>query len=106
MELYDQAIKAYKKATEAKPEQLPAWQGISTFYEKKKDLKKEDLEDLAVAYDKILKIFEASDDLKKYYLTSEKLVTLHYEKLGHFHNAIKVIQDRIQVCTLRCRITV
>ena len=99
VELYDQAIKAYKKATEAKPEQLPAWQGISTFYEKKKDLKKEDLEDLAVAYDKILKIFEASDDLKKYYLTSEKLVTLHYEKLGHFHNAIKVIKDRIQVCT-------
>ena len=97
MELYDQAIKAYKKATEAKPEQLPAWQGISTFYEKKKDLKKEDLEDLSVAYDKILKIFEASDDIKKYYLTSEKLVTLHYEKLGHFHNAIKVIQDRIQV---------
>ena len=98
MELYDQAIKAYKKATEAKPEQLPAWQGISTFYEKKKDLKKEDLEDLAVAYDKILKIFEASEtEMNKYYLISEKLVTLHYEKLGHFHNAIKVIQDRIRV---------
>ena len=97
MELYDQAIKAYKKATESKPEQLIAWQGISTFYEKKKDVKKEDLEDLAVAYDKILKIFEASDDMKKYYLTSEKLVTIHYEKLGHFHNAIKVIQVRIEV---------
>ena len=146
MELYDQAIKAYKKATEAKPEQLTAWQGeedidltrflslhfanrilfysgtfktllmfrkiifenlvkslrvkgISSFYEKKKDLKKEDLEDLAVAYDKILKIFETTDDMKKYYLTSEKLVTLHYEKLGDVQNAIKVIQDRIQVFT-------
>ena len=64
-------------------------------------MKKEDFEDLAVAYDKILKILEASDDMKKYYLISEKLVTLHYEKLGHFHNAIKVIQDRVQVCTLR-----
>ena len=97
LELYDQAIKALKKATEAKPEQLTAWQGISSHYEKKKDMKKEDLEDLAVAYAKILKILEASDDMKKYYLISEKLVTLHYEKLGHFHNAIKVIQDRIQV---------
>jgi hypothetical protein len=71
--------------------------GISSYYEKKKDLKKEDLEDLAVAYDKILKIFETTDDMKKYYLTSEKLVTLHYEKLGDVQNAIKVIQDRIQV---------
>ena len=60
-------------------------------------MKKEDLEDLAVAYDKILKIFETTDDMKKYYLTSEKLVTLHYEKLGDVQNAIKVIQDRIQV---------
>ena len=98
LELYDQAIKAYKKATEAKPELLPAWQGISSFYEKKKDVTKEDLEDLAGAYEKILKFFETIDDMKKYYLTSEKLVTLHYEKLGHFHNAIKVIQDRIRVC--------
>ena len=97
IEQFDQALQAYKKATEANPDQLTAWQGLSSFYEKRKDVKQGDLEHLAVVYDKILKIFEDSDDMNKYYLTSEKLVNLHYEKLGNFHNAIKVIQARIKV---------
>ena len=99
VEQYDQALKAYKKATEARPEQLTAWQGLASFYEKKKDTKQEDLEDLALVYDKLLHIFEASNDLNKYYVTSDKLVTLYSTKLVQIDNVIKVIQYRIQVPT-------
>ena len=97
VEQYDQGLQAYKKATEAKPNQLTAWQGLSTFYEKKKDVSEEDLKYLAVVYDKILNIFEASDEMNKYYLTSDKLVNLYSTKLSQVDEAIKVIQARIKV---------
>ena len=49
VEQYDQALQAYKKATEVMPDQLTAWQGISSFYEKKKDPSKEELEHLRLS---------------------------------------------------------
>ena len=50
LELFDQALQAYKKATDGNPEQATAWQGLASFYEKKKDGSKEDMEDLSRGY--------------------------------------------------------
>ena len=78
------------------PDQLTAWQGLSTFYEKKKETSKEDLEHLVLVYTKLLEIFSKASDFIKYYSTSEKLVHLQHTKLQKVDEAIKTLEARIE----------
>jgi tetratricopeptide (TPR) repeat protein len=94
----DQSLQAYKKATEASPEQLTAWQGLASFYEKQKEPKKEDLIHLTKVYQKLLEFMANANEMDKYLITSDKLVNIHVSKLQQIASAVKVLQERIKVC--------
>ncbi|XP_012943920.1 tetratricopeptide repeat protein 37 isoform X2 [Aplysia californica] len=62
MDQPDQALKAYKRATEEAPEQLLAWQGLSSMLDKKEDLLS--AEEAADLYSKLIEL-NASDSSKQ-----------------------------------------
>ncbi len=96
LEMFDQALQAYKKATESNPGQLTAWQGLCSFYEKKKGMTPENLQDQAQVYEKLLQFFQASDDQAKYFMNSDKLVSLHLTKLNQTDKAVQELQKRTE----------
>lgn len=77
LEQADQAVKAYRRATEVDPEQPLAWQGLSGFYEKHSS--SENDKELLLVYQKLRRIGEKDND-KKIDIT-KKLAHLHI-KLG------------------------
>ncbi|XP_068941225.1 superkiller complex protein 3 isoform X1 [Petaurus breviceps papuanus] len=77
LEQPDQAQGAYKKAAELEPDQLLAWQGLASLYEKSNytDTK----EDLITVYQKLLDLYE-SVDKQKWCDVCKKLVDLYHQE--------------------------
>lgn len=84
LEQPDQAHAAYKKAIEADPEQLLAWQGLVNLYEKvdQKDFK----EDLPNVYEKLLDLYKSSDK-QKWCEVCKKLVELYQQEKKYLQAA-------------------
>ena len=68
---------------------------MASFYEKQKVNKNEDLEHLVQVYDKLLEFFEASNDERKYFGTSEKSVNICQSKLQDVDKVIEILEARI-----------
>ncbi|KFV14108.1 Tetratricopeptide repeat protein 37, partial [Pterocles gutturalis] len=77
LEQPDQAKGAYKKAIELEPNQLLAWQGLASLYEKynQTDVKG----DLADVYQKLLELYK-SGDKQKWCDVCNKLVELYHQE--------------------------
>ncbi|XP_043920067.1 tetratricopeptide repeat protein 37 [Protopterus annectens] len=96
MDQPDQAQTAYRKAAELEPEQLLAWQGLASLYEKSdQPAFKEELPEI---YQKLLKLYE-SNDKQKWCEVSRKLADVYhqerkYDELARaWHKLIKVRQE-------------
>nr|CAD7262121.1 unnamed protein product [Timema shepardi] len=83
----DQAPKAFRKAIEASPKQILAWQGLTSYYEKEETnaSKKE----LLLVYHQLLLL---ENDLGKYTETCNKLTTLAL-KLDLVGQSIKILKS-------------
>ncbi|KAM6224563.1 superkiller complex protein 3 [Rhynchocyon petersi] len=96
LEQPDQAQGAYKKAAELEPEQLLAWQGLASLYEKGNHINAKD--DLPSVYQKLLDLYE-SVDKQKWCDVCKKLVDLYYQEKKHievartWHKLIKTRQE-------------
>ncbi|ELK11515.1 Tetratricopeptide repeat protein 37 [Pteropus alecto] len=96
LEQPDQAQGAYKKAAELEPDQLLAWQGLASLYEKSNHINAKD--DLPGIYQKLLDLYE-SVDKKKWCDVCKKLVDLYYQEKKHlevartWHKLIKTRQE-------------
>ncbi|XP_051028561.1 LOW QUALITY PROTEIN: SKI3 subunit of superkiller complex protein [Acomys russatus] len=77
LEQPDQAQGAYKKAAELEPEQLLAWQGLASLYEKCDHVNAKD--DLPGVYRKLLELYE-SVDKQKWCDVCKKLVDLYCQE--------------------------
>ncbi|XP_064609375.1 tetratricopeptide repeat protein 37-like [Liolophura sinensis] len=95
LEQPDQAIKAFEKATEISPEQILAWQGLCSFYEK--STTQEHSQALVPVYEKLVTLYQGEE--AKWIETINKLAELH-SKLGAldrasscYHKALKAITD-------------
>ena len=96
LEQPDQAQGAYKKAAELEPDQLLAWQGLASLYEKCNHVNAKD--DLPGVYQKLLDLYE-SVDKQKWCDVCKKLVDLYYQEKKHvevartWHKLIKTRQE-------------
>ncbi|XP_048187071.1 tetratricopeptide repeat protein 37 [Perognathus longimembris pacificus] len=96
LEQPDQAQGAYKKAAELEPDQLLAWQGLASLYEKCNHINAKD--DLPGVYQKLLDLYE-SVDKQKWCDVCRKLVDLYYQEKKHlevaraWHKLIKTRQE-------------
>ncbi|XP_065731102.1 superkiller complex protein 3 [Phocoena phocoena] len=96
LEQPDQAQGAYKKAAEIEPDQLLAWQGLASLYEKCNHINAKD--DLPGVYQKLLDLYE-SVDKQKWCDVCKKLVDLYYQEKKHvevartWHKLIKTRQE-------------
>lgn len=96
LEQPDQAQGAYKKAAELEPDQLLAWQGLASLYEKCNHINAKD--DLPGVYQKLLDLYE-SVDKQKWCDVCKKLVDLYYQEKKHlqvartWHRLIKTRQE-------------
>ncbi|EPQ10979.1 Tetratricopeptide repeat protein 37 [Myotis brandtii] len=96
LEQPDQAQGAYKKAAELEPDQLLAWQGLASLYEKCNQINAKD--DLPGVYQKLLDLYE-SVDKQKWCDVCKKLVDLNYQEKKHievartWHKLIKIRQE-------------
>ncbi|XP_053519523.1 SKI3 subunit of superkiller complex protein [Artibeus jamaicensis] len=84
LEQPDQAQGAYKKAAELEPDQLLAWQGLASLYEKCSQINAKD--DLPRVYKKLLDLYE-SVDKQKWCDVCKKLVDLYYQEKKHMEAA-------------------
>ncbi|CAO2593153.1 Tetratricopeptide repeat protein 37 [Lemmus lemmus] len=84
LEQPDQAQGAYKKATELEPEQLLAWQGLASLYEKCNHENAKG--DLPGVYQKLLDLYE-SVDKQKWCDVCKKLVDLYHQEKRHLEVA-------------------
>ncbi|XP_063101434.1 superkiller complex protein 3 isoform X2 [Cavia porcellus] len=96
LEQPDQAQGAYKKAVELEPDQLLAWQGLASLYEKCSQMNAKD--DLPGVYQKLLDLYE-SVDKQKWCDVCKKLVDLYHQEKKHlevartWHKLIKTRQE-------------
>ncbi|XP_028615919.1 tetratricopeptide repeat protein 37 [Grammomys surdaster] len=96
LEQPDQAQGAYKKAAELEPEQILAWQGLASLYEKCNHINAKD--DLPGVYQKLLDLYE-SVDRQKWCDVCKKLVDLYHQEKKHlevartWHRLIKTRQE-------------
>ncbi|KAG8504314.1 Tetratricopeptide repeat protein 37 [Galemys pyrenaicus] len=96
LEQPDQAQGAYKKAVELEPDQLLAWQGLASLYEKCNHINAKD--DLPGVYQKLLDLYENADK-QKWCDVCKKLVDLYYQEKKHievartWHKLIKKRQE-------------
>ncbi|GFN82445.1 arrestin domain-containing protein 3-like [Plakobranchus ocellatus] len=88
----EQALKAYKKATDAQPDQLLAWQGISSMLEKHPGLMS--IEESSEVIEKLVTLF-TSDETKQL-LQLHKLYDL-YMKSSQNDKALQVIARLLHV---------
>uniref|UniRef100_W5M043 SKI3 subunit of superkiller complex n=1 Tax=Lepisosteus oculatus TaxID=7918 RepID=W5M043_LEPOC len=96
LEQPEQAQTAYRKAAELEPEQLLAWQGLASLYEKSNqtDFKAE----LPKVYQKLLAHYESSDR-QKWYEVCRKLVEIyrlekqHLEVARLWHKLVQLKQE-------------
>ncbi|XP_060057166.1 superkiller complex protein 3 [Erinaceus europaeus] len=86
LEQPDQAQGAYKKAAELEPDQLLAWQGLASLYEKSNHINAKD--DLPSVYQKLLDLYE-SVDKQKWCDVCKKLVDLYHQDKKHIEVARK-----------------
>lgn len=94
LEQPDQAQGAYKKAAELEPEQLLAWQGLASLYEKCDHENAKG--DLCGVYQKLLDLYE-SVDKQKWCDVCKKLVHLHHQEKRYLEVArtwYKLIKTR------------
>ncbi|XP_028919257.1 tetratricopeptide repeat protein 37 [Ornithorhynchus anatinus] len=94
LEQPDQAQGAYKKAAELEPDQLLAWQGLASLYEKSNHTNAK--EDLPNVYQKLLDLYESSDK-QKWCDVCKKLVDLYHQEKKHLEVARtwhKLIKNR------------
>ncbi|XP_076783138.1 superkiller complex protein 3 isoform X1 [Arvicanthis niloticus] len=80
----EQAQGAYKKAAELEPEQILAWQGLASLYEKCNHINAKD--DLPGVYQKLLDLYE-SVDRQKWCDVCKKLVDLYHQEQKHLEVA-------------------
>ncbi|XP_053442391.1 SKI3 subunit of superkiller complex protein [Nycticebus coucang] len=96
LEQPDQAQGAYKKAAELEPDQVLAWQGLASLYEKCNYINAKD--DLPSVYQKLLDLYE-SVDKQKWCDVCKKLVDLYYQEKKHlevartWHRLVKMRQE-------------
>ncbi|XP_060239564.1 superkiller complex protein 3 [Meriones unguiculatus] len=96
LEQPEQAQGAYKKAAELEPEQLLAWQGLASLYEKCNHVNAKD--DLPAVYQKLLDLYE-SVDRQKWCDVCRKLVDLHHQEKKYlevsrtWYKLIKIRQE-------------
>ncbi|XP_023563439.1 tetratricopeptide repeat protein 37 [Octodon degus] len=96
LEQPDQAQGAYKKAVELEPDQLLAWQGLASLYEKCSQMNAKD--DLPGVYQKLLDLYE-SVDKQKWCDVCKKLVDLYHQEKKHlevaqtWHKLIRTRQE-------------
>ncbi|XP_061172794.1 superkiller complex protein 3-like [Saccostrea echinata] len=83
----DQAVKAYRRATESEPDQPLAWQGLSGFYEKHSS--PENDKELVEVYTKLRDFFENDKDKKTE--VTKKLANLHI-KLGDINRGLELYE--------------
>ncbi|XP_056022044.1 SKI3 subunit of superkiller complex protein-like [Ostrea edulis] len=86
LDQHEQTVKAYRRASEADPEQPLAWQGLSGFYEKHPS--PENDKALVEVYLKLTRFFES--DINKKIEVTKKLVNLH-TKLGNVDMGLELL---------------
>lgn len=89
MEQFDQAEKAYKRATEAAPDQVLAWQGLCGFYEKHGGHE----QDLVNVYQKLQEVYKGDEEKKNDILS--KLADLDV-KIGATSMAIPIYENLVK----------
>ncbi|XP_004586254.2 superkiller complex protein 3 isoform X1 [Ochotona princeps] len=96
LEQPDQALGAYRKAAELEPDQLLAWQGLASLYEKSNHINAKD--DLPRVYQKLLDLYESANK-EKWCDVCKKLVDLYHQEKKHlevartWHRLIKTRQE-------------
>ncbi|XP_013407175.1 tetratricopeptide repeat protein 37 isoform X1 [Lingula anatina] len=93
LEQPEQALSAYKKATDSAPDQLLAWQGLCNFYEKND--KAEYKDDMLQVYEKLMALYES--DFEKKFETGYKLCDV-YDGRGDFLKAVEIGQSLLKCC--------
>jgi tetratricopeptide (TPR) repeat protein len=71
----EEAENAYQKAIEINPEQMLAWQGLVSFYEKREQWSK-----LAITLEKLIDIYLLAGDGARLYESIQKLVDIYQNK--------------------------
>ncbi|XP_073716319.1 superkiller complex protein 3 [Misgurnus anguillicaudatus] len=89
----DQALAAYRKATELEPEQLLAWQGLANLYDKSNQA--DSKAELLKVYQTLCTLYEMSDKTK-WLEVSKKLVEI-YQSENNYLQVARVFQKLIQV---------
>ncbi|RUS81604.1 hypothetical protein EGW08_010617 [Elysia chlorotica] len=92
LENKEQALKAYKKATQGQPDQLLAWQGISSMLEKNPDLMT--AEESIEVFEKLVNLHKG--DETKQLPQLHKLVDLHV-KSGQKDKALKILNQLLEL---------
>ncbi|XP_069137889.1 tetratricopeptide repeat protein 37-like isoform X1 [Argopecten irradians] len=87
----DQAVKAYKRAVEASPDQALAWQGLAGLYEKRPSQEHDN--DLISVYQKLQEIHSSDEEKKRDVLV--KLAKL-YVRLGELENGLQIFEEVIE----------
>lgn len=92
MDQPEQAIKAYQRAIETNPNQILAWQGLCSFYEKKPT--EDSQTELVSVYNKLQELYE--NDQEKRSETLQKLAALSSE-MGFIEQAVSAYQKLMSV---------
>lgn len=92
MDQPEQAIKAYQRAIETNPNQILAWQGLCSFYEKKPT--EDSQTELVTVYNKLQELYE--NDQEKCSETLQKLAALSSE-MGFIEQAVSAYQKLMSV---------
>ncbi|ESP01284.1 hypothetical protein LOTGIDRAFT_230642 [Lottia gigantea] len=101
----EQALKAYKTATESNPEQVLAWQGLCSFYEKNQVYVSVYKPVLVTVYEKLIQLYEGDEKKKVEILKRlggllkdigqiEKCIIVYKELLG-------LIQDKDEIFNIQ-----
>ncbi|XP_055874018.1 tetratricopeptide repeat protein 37-like [Biomphalaria glabrata] len=98
----DQALKAFRRASEKDPDQLLAWQGLSSFFDKNPTVVGTD--EAIIIYQRLLAL--TLSDCKKQIVYAQKLVDLYLksnkkekalELLEHLLDLQKAVEERVTV---------
>lgn len=93
----EQSEAAFKRAIEISPDQLLAWQGLCSFYEKHK--KKENVQELLSVYKKLLDLLDSDKDKK--IEIHDKLI-LCMQTLGDSEKTTKVLKSKLDLVKGDC----
>lgn len=92
LEQYDQALKAYRRATEISPEQLLAWQGLSSMHVKNPGLIGK--EEMVGVYGKLVELYDS--DKEKRLDSISKLIGLYGD--SDLEKAVSLFERALKDC--------